>query len=238
MVKNHLKKLNAPNSWRIDKKSTKYVTRPNSGAHRLGLGLSLNTLFRDLLKYCKTTKEVKSILKDKEVLVDGKRRYDSKYLIGFMDVLSIPSIKEHYRIVFSKKGKLTPIKIKESEAGIKLSKIINKKIIGKNKIQLNLSDGRNIILKESKHKVGDSVVISIPKQEIKEHLKIEKGVLVHFIGGKYVGKIGTINEIKDGIIFVKVDDKDIQTSKKYAFVIGDKKPSIKIDGKNEQDERN
>ena len=67
---------------------------------------------------------------------------------------------------------------------------------------------------------------------------MEKGALVHFTGGKYIGKIGNINEIKDGIIFVKIDDKDIQTSKKYAFVIGDKKLSITMDSKNEQDERN
>jgi len=237
MVKNHLKRLVAPKSWRIDKKSTVYVTRPKPGAHSFELGIPLNILFKDVLRYCKTTKEVKSILQDKEVLVDGKRRYDSKSIIGFMDVLSIPSLNEYYRVFLNNKGKITAEKIKKNEAEIKISKIIGKSILGKNKIQLNLSDGRNIILKESKHKVGDSLLINVPKQEIKEHLKLEKNNLVMFLGGKYIGRTGVIDEIKKDVIEVMIENKKIQTAKRYAFVIGERKSAIEISGKNEQNER-
>jgi len=237
MVKNHLKRLVVPKSWRIDKKSTVFVTRPNAGAHSFELGLPLNILFKDILKYCKTTKEVKSILQDKEVLVDGKRRHDSKSVIGFMDVLSIPSLNEFYRICLNNKGKLIAVKINKNESELKISKIINKKILDKNKVQLNLSDGRNIILKETKYKVGDSLLITIPKQEIKQDIKLEKDKLVVFLGGKYIGNIGTIDEIKKDIIIVKINEKKVQTAKRYAFVVGEKKPAIEISGKNEQNER-
>lgn len=237
MVKNHIKRLTVPNTWRIDKKSTVYVTRPNPGAHSFELGMSLNILFKDILKFCKTTKEVKAILQDKEILVDGKRRYDYKAMIGFMDVLSIPSLKENYRIILNDKGHLETLKIKNNEAELKISKIINKRVLGKNKVQVNISDGRNLILKDSKYAVGDSLLITLPKQEVKEHLKLEKGALVIFLGGKFIGQIATIEEVKGDIVLAKIADKPIETVKRYCFVVGEKKPAIEISGKNEQNER-
>ena len=233
-----MKRLTVPKTWKTDKKSTVYITRPNSGAHSMGLGMSLNLLFKDILKYCKTTKEVKAILNDKEVLVDGKRRYDEKFMIGFMDVVSIPSINEYYRILLNKKGKLVAIKTKKNESELKISKIINKSILGKNKIQLNFSDGKNIIVKDSKHKVGDSLLITLPKQEIKEHFKLEKNNFVMFTGGNSIGSLGEIDEIKGDLIIINIDKKKVQTSKKYAFVVGEKKPALDLSGKNEQNERN
>ncbi len=238
MVKNHIKKLTVPRSWLTDKKSNKYITKPNAGSHPFGLGVSINMLFKDMLKYCKTSKEVKSILKNKEVLVDGKRRYDHRHIIGFMDVLSIPEIKEHYVILLNKKGKLIAKEIKKKDSEIKISKIINKKILGKNKIQINMSDGRNIILKKDEYKVGNSLVLSIPKQEIKECLKLDKGAFVIIIGGKYTGSMGTVEEIKDNLVKLKSNGEDVKTIRKYIFVIGNKKPIIDISDNNEQNEGN
>ncbi len=238
MVKNHIKKLTVPRSWITDKKSNKYIIRPNAGAHPFELGVSINMLFKDMLRYCKTSKEVKSILKNKEVLVDGKRRYDHRYVVGFMDVLSIPSIKEQYIIFLNKKGKLVAQEIKKKDSEIKISKIINKKLLGKNKIQINLNDGRNIILKKDEYKVGDSLVLTLPKQEVKEHIRMDKGAFVMIIGGKYKGSTGTIEEIKENLVMLKTNGKDVKTIKRYVFVIGDKKPIIDISGNNEQNEGN
>ena len=231
-----MKRLTVPKTWRVEKKSTKYITRPKSGAHSFELGMSLNILFKDILKFCKTTKEVKAILQDKEILVDGKRRYDYKAMIGFMDVLGIPSLKEYYRIILNDKGNLETLKIKSNEAELKISKIINKRALGKNKVQINMSDGRNLILKDSKYAVGDSLLITLPKQEVKEHLKLDKGAIVTFLGGKFIGQIATIEEVKGSIILAKITDKPIETVKRYCFVVGEKKPAVKISGKNEQDE--
>jgi len=185
-------------------------------------------LFKDVLGYCKTTKEVKSILQDKEVLVDGKRRYDYRYIIGFMDILSIPSINEHFRIVFDEKGRLVPIKIKKDETEQKIVKINGKTVMGKNKVQLNLNDGRNILVKDTKYKVGDSLLIKVPSQEIIQHIKMEKGNQAILIGGKHRALIGEIEEIKDNKIILKTDNKKIQTLKKFIFILGDKKPLVSL----------
>ena len=75
MVKKHLKTLTVPVSWPIKRKGQTFVMRPLPGkAYSLGLPLSI--IFKDILKYCKTSNEVKTILRDKEILVDGKRIKD------------------------------------------------------------------------------------------------------------------------------------------------------------------
>jgi len=226
MGKKHLKRLTAPKTWKIERKKTVFITRPNPGAHKYELGMPINLVFKDLLNYCKTSKEVKAILHDKEILVDGARRKDPRFVVGFMDVFSIPVTKEDFRMLLDKKGKLSLIKIKKNEADVKISKIKNKKIIGKHMIQLNLSDGRNILVKDSKYKVSDSLLIKIPEQEIKEVIKLEKGAFVILIGGKHIGLKGEVEDIKDGTITVKIDEESIQTKKDYAFAVGHKKAAI------------
>jgi small subunit ribosomal protein S4e len=228
MGKKHFKRLTAPRTWKIERKKTIFITRPNPGAHKYELGMPINLIFKDLLNYCKTSKEVKAILNDKDVLVDGTRRKDPRFIVGFMDVFSIPVTKEDFRMILDKKGKLSLIKIKKNEADVKISKIKNKKIIGKNKIQLNLSDGRNILLKDDKYRVSDSLVIKIPEQEIKEAIKLEKGAFVILIGGKHMGLNGEVEEIKENTITVKIGDEQIQTKKDYAFAVGHKKAAISL----------
>lgn len=228
MVKNHLKRIAAPNSWNIKKKENKFIIRPAPGAHPLKFGMPLLTILRDILRYANTKKEAKIILNHKEIIIDGKRRKDCKFLTGIMDVIKIPETKEQFRVLINEKGKLIikPINNKESE--IKLSKITNKQKLGKNKIQLNLSDGRNIIIKENKYQTGDTLVISIPDQNIKEHIKFEKNKLIYLIDGKHAGKSGTLEEIKEDKIIFKSKNKKFETLKKYALIIGDKKPVITL----------
>ena len=64
MVKRHLSRLTAPKSWPIKRKSTKWITRPHPGPHTLKNCMSLNIVLKNILKYAKTTKEVKKILDD------------------------------------------------------------------------------------------------------------------------------------------------------------------------------
>lgn len=228
MGKKHMKRLVAPKTWRIERKKTKFITRPNPGAHSYALGMPLNLIFKDVLNHCKTSKEVKDVLKDKEILVDGIRRKEVRFIIGFMDVLSIPVLKEEYRMLLDKKGKLNLIKIKKNEADLKISKIKGKKVLGKNKIQLNLSDGKNLLVKENKYRVSDSLLLKIPEQTIKEIIKLEKGAIVILTGGKHIGLVGEVEEIKDKVIIIKIENELLETKKDYAFAVGNKKAAISL----------
>ncbi|MBR9675775.1 30S ribosomal protein S4e [Candidatus Woesearchaeota archaeon] len=229
MVKSHLKRIATPKTWKIKRKKNVFVTRPKPGAHKISMGVSLNTFFKEVLRYCKTTKEVRQILHNKEVLVDGKRRKNPRFLVGLMDVVSIPSIKENYRLVLSDKGVLTHLKIEGKEANLKPSKIMNKTLIKEGKVQLNLSDGRNILLKKDSYKTGDTLLFELPSQKIVKHLKLGVGSYVVLGRGKHAGMGGVVSEIKDNdISFKNKDGEVLKTKKAYAFVVGEKKAEIKI----------
>ncbi len=228
MVKNHLKRLNMPSSWQIKRKIIRWVTRPNPGAHALEFGLSINTFLKEITGLASSTREVRNILYNKEIFVDGKIRDERKFIVGLMDVVSVPKMNKHYRIAFNSKGKLTAVPIKEEESKIKLSKIKNKSLV-KGKTQLNLSDGRNILVDKDDFKVGDSVVIELPSQKIKQSVKLEKGALIYLTGGKHTSDIGKVEDISSRkITFKSNTGETYQTLKKYAFVVGKDKPLVSL----------
>lgn len=229
MVKQHLKRIFSPRTWPIKKKTRVFVTRPNPGAHKYNNGISINTFFKELLKYCKTTKEVKQILNNKEILVDGKIRKDYRHIVGLMDVVAIPETKEYFRLIINEKGKISYVKVDQNDALIKVCKINNKKILKKGLFQINFTDGRNMIVKKNDYKTNDSLVLDLPKQNVKEHLKFEVGCKILLIGGKHIGKVAELTEIEDSKIFFVSDKKKYETSKRHAFVIGNKKFELKLE---------
>ena len=134
MVERHLSRLATPKTWNVKRKGIKWITRPNPGSHSFKLGIPINVLLRDMLKLARTTKEVKNILNNQEVLIDGIRKKDHKQIIGLMDVISIPKIKKNFRILLSNKGKIIAIPIDDKEAKIKPAQIKGKTVIKKGKI--------------------------------------------------------------------------------------------------------
>ena len=115
-MKNHLKRIASPRTWAIDRKNNKFITRPRPGAHSFENGLALGVIIRDHLKLASTMSEVKKTLNNNEVLVDGKRRKDHRYLIGLFDVLKIA--KKSYRIIFDRKGRIIVTEISEKDKNI------------------------------------------------------------------------------------------------------------------------
>ncbi|KAK9752818.1 40S ribosomal protein S4, partial [Basidiobolus ranarum] len=118
--KKHLKRLNAPKHWMLDKLTGTYAPRPSSGPHKLRECLPLVIFLRNRLKYALTKKEVQSILMQRLVKVDGKVRTDTTYPSGFMDVLSIEQTGEHFRLDYDTKGRFTVHRISAEEANYKL----------------------------------------------------------------------------------------------------------------------
>ena len=140
MVKNHLKATKAPITWTLKRKNVKFVIRPLPGK-QMKFSMPIALVFKNLLNKVTTTKEVKYILNNQEVLVDGKRKYDVKDVVGLFDVLSLKKSKENFRILLNEHGKLIAVSIDNKEAGIKLQRVEDKTIMKKGLVQLNLSDG-------------------------------------------------------------------------------------------------
>lgn len=210
-----------------------FVTSVRPGTHPKGRSLALSVVIRDMLGLAKTTREARVILREGRIKVDGKVVKDPRRGIGFMDVISIPAINKHYRVVYDQMRRLALRETSEPE--FKLCRVQNKTMTKKG-LQLNLHDGRNILIKEGKYKTGDTLKVALPTQKILDRYPMEKGSIAYVFGGKHAGEMGNIVEILPGtltrepLVTLKAGDKEFQTSKEYAFVIGTKTPAIKLEG--------
>lgn len=210
----------------FDKKSAEWMTKPNPGPHPNKHCIGLAVLLRDVLKVAKTSREAHRILTNRMVEVDGKVRVEEKFPVGLMDIVSIPKSGKHYRILLDKKGRLIPVEIKKEDVSSKLLRVIKKHTISKGKINITLHDGRNMVADNHIH-VGDSIVVSLPKPELKSHLKREKGARCLVVEGKHAGSIVSLKDIiqrkggKPPEAVVQQDKEEFITVARYLFVVGD-----------------
>ncbi|MFA4917364.1 MAG: 30S ribosomal protein S4e [Syntrophales bacterium] len=229
-MKRHLKRLAAPASWNIKRKSTKFIARPFPSGHPLNMCISLNLLLTEMAGYAKTTKEVKAIMQN-DISVNGRKRTDHRSPVGFLDVIEIQKINEALRIILDKNGKIAYIKIPEKEAAIKVCKIIGKTMMHGKKLQLNLNDGQNFTITNEKYNVGDSVVVDFKKNAIIEHLPFEKNMTVFLTEGKQKGSIGKIVEMDAETVTIKLQTgNEYKTKKSATFVVGKEHPAVTVQG--------
>lgn len=231
MVKKHLKRHATPKTWQIKRKGITFITRPNPGAHSMGTGISMNLLLK-VMGHAKTTMEVKRLLQSREVLVDGKRVTDQRFMAGLMDVVSIPSTGKNYRIVLGKGGKITFIEIDSKESMLKPCKVTGKTMIKGGKLQINLFDGKNIISEKGDCLRGDTLVIEMPKNTVKEKISLEKGAYILLTAGKHIADRGVVEGVqKNKVIYKSESGKTTTTLREYAFAIGREKPAVAVDKK-------
>ena len=229
MGKKIMKRLAAPKTWPVERKKTKLITKPLPGPHRIELCVPLNILLKEILNYAGTTREVKKLLSTNEIKVDGRVRKNPRFQVGIFDTLEFANINEHYRMLLNRKGYLELIKISKEEASTKPCKIIKKSMVN-GKLQLNLYDGKNILVDKNDYKSGDTVMISLPDQKISKHLKLESRSTILLLGGKHTGEVGHVENIIGNRIVYKSQKGDlIETSKDYAFVVGEQKSQIKLE---------
>ncbi|MFH1978509.1 MAG: 30S ribosomal protein S4e [Candidatus Aenigmatarchaeota archaeon] len=220
----HLKRYAMPRNWPVEVKKKIFIVRPMPGPHAINRCIPLKILIKDSLDYADTSREAKKIITSGKVKVDGVIRRDVKFPVGLMDVIELPDAKEAYRVVLNRRGII--LKKIKSDSDKKLCLIKNKVSVKKGHFQLNLHDGRNILLKTGAdaYKTGDSIVIQLSDNKILKHYKLEKGVPAFIYAGKNMGVSGTIKEIKKkktmvekSVIIFKTDEKEMETLKGYVF---------------------
>jgi small subunit ribosomal protein S4e len=230
----HQKRIAAPRSWKIKRKVSYWSVGPVSGPHPKDRSMPLLLLVRDMLKLADNSREAKRILNEGKVVVNGKVRKEHKFPIGIFDILSIPQLKAHYMALLDKKGKLSLIKIDEEAASRKLCRVDGGRMIKAGKRQLNLHDGRNILPGERREeiKTHDSLLISVPENEILQHFAYEAGNKVVVIGGKHSAETGEIEEIRKtasfdpNVVRIKQAERSFETIEDYVFVVGKEKIEI------------
>lgn len=229
----HLKRLNAPKVLQLHRKERNWTIKASPGPHKLEKSVPLGMIIRDHLSLTDNLKETKKIIADGEVLVDGAVRKDYKFPCGLMDVISIPKSKKDYRVLYNRRGKITLKEIKPADAKWKLCRIENKHIIKDKKIQINLHDGRNQLVKKDEYKTGDVLKLSFKDNKIEDAFKFEKGNVAMIIGGSHIGEIANIEGVeviessKPNLAKMK-GAAEFTTLQKYVFPIGKNKPIIEV----------
>ena len=199
----HQTRETIPKEWPLTRKGRKYVV-----VSRQRNGIPLLVVLRDMLKLGRTRKEIKKILNEGNIAVNGKMRKDERFSLLVFDILAIKKINKNYRIILSKR-KFQAEEIKEKDASKRICRINGKKVLGKNKIQLNLNNGNNIICNE-KARIGDSVVIDLNEKKIIKILPMQKNAKVFISVGKHKGESGVIKDIKEKAAIIESDKKNVE----------------------------
>ena len=193
----HLTRKAAPINLPIAKKGSKYLVRAASHTYQ---SVPVLIAVRDMLKLASSLREVKHMIHNKLLKINGKLVRDYKESIT---LFSIFEADKSYilSILPTEKFTFTP-----SSSSTRLTKITSRTLVSNNKIQLNLHDCTNIIGKENM-KVGDSLMLD-SGNKVKSHIPLEKGSSAFIIKGYFAGKIGKIESISGKQVKIKVEKEE------------------------------
>jgi small subunit ribosomal protein S4e len=226
----------------IKRKHGTFFIKPTPGPHPSRFSLPLLHIVRDLLKIVDNHREAKKLIGLGYFKIDGKIVEDKNYPVGLMDVLSIEKMKKYYRILPDSHYGLILHEISADESIFKLCRITQKTTVKGGNIQLNLHDGRNILIlvkdprnpKEDIYNRMDVLKISIPEQEILKVLKFQEGSLAVIMSGKNIGQVGKIISIlkrygpKASTVSIQHNSEHTETLYDYTFIVGEEQSEISM----------
>ena len=235
----HLKRLAAPEFWPVLRKEAKWVVKPSPGPHPVSRAIPMLIVVRDILGFARTGREARKLVAEGHFKVDGRVRRDYKFPVGLMDVIEVVDTGEFFRVVPVPVKVLFPVPITREEASFKLCRIEDKTTTKGGRIQLNLHDGKNIVVDAEegrKFMTMSTVKISIPDYKLLDYIPAEKGVVAVVIGGINVGRVGRIMNVSKGMRhyrkLVLLEDLasgvNFYTTLDKIIVIGTSKPEITL----------
>ena len=247
----HQKRLAAPISYPVARKPYKFTFHGEAGAHGIkdANSIPLGIILREILGFAKTKRDLKFILNKRQVFVDNRPIISPRWMVGPNDVLSIPSIDVYYRMTpwpGRRHVKLLPIDKKDSSW--KLCVITNKHTLTGGDLQLNLDDGRNILIKKddkdfSKYNTKGTLKLEIPSQKVLAYYPFELNSPVLIVRGTNTGLSGKLSYIEKrigknrSIAIVEAGDDKIITAMENIIIAGKDKIEIPVfDASKEQAE--
>lgn len=228
-----LKRRASPRSWPLPRKGTKWIKRVAPGPHAQDASVPLVLVLRDILKIANSAREVRILLREGKVTLDGKVVKDPARGVGLMDVLTLAAPQgQSYRMLRDRRGKLQLVKIAAAEAKFKIGRISSKHSVPGGKVALTLHDGRNILVEpKSEYRVGDSLRLEVPSQKVAQRLPLATNMLVFIAGGSHVGELAKVDRIEvlsspePNRVHLK---EGFSTIKEYVYVVGSDTPLIQL----------
>ena len=231
--RNKMKRLAAPRSWDISRKSNRFVFKPLPGPHPMAAAYPLGVVIRDLASMARLSKELKLMMKAGKVRVDGKERKTPRFPVGLFNVVSVPLEGVDFRLVPSPKG-LSLAKVDADEAKKKLCSVSTKVKVKGGHVQYGLHDGRSILNDDMDLSLGDAVLIEVPSQKVLGEAKLAKGSLGLVLTGERAGQLGRIADVKKGTIsrekMVKITlpSGEAEIPSRLVFPVGTDAPMITV----------
>jgi small subunit ribosomal protein S4e len=219
MTKNHLKARAAPRTWNIPRKDAVFVVRPNPGSQGMETTLPLGLLLRQL-GVGTTKKEINHLLKSTPTTVNGVRRWDYRFGVGLMDTVTIGDTA--VVLTMDEQGRLAPKTIDAKSAAQKQAQVRGIAPVRGGKLQLALTDGRTTLIGEkdaAKYPRGATVVVSVPKGEIRAVHTLAPKAHVLLVSGKHRGTRGTVESIDGQHVVITTAQGPISTTRRAAFVL-------------------
>ncbi|KAG0417181.1 40S ribosomal protein S4, partial [Dictyocoela roeselum] len=221
-------RLAAPKSWLLDKNGGVYAPRPSTGPHRLDECIPLCLLLSRKLGYAQNSREVKHIMKNRMVRINGKVRTDPRFPVGIMDILDIPKTGETFRLLYNTSGRFFLHKLDNPE-NFTITKVA-KRVVRKGKVPyIYTEDGGSFRYCPLEINVGDSVKVDIESRKIVDYLPVAEGNIAYLTRGKNMGCAGTIVGIDKDIVKIRdVNGRYFSTLKKNLLVIGNEQSWISL----------
>ncbi len=205
----HLKRQKTTTKLPIPRKGTKYIARALSD---IKTSVSVVMAVRDMLKLAKTTAEVKRMIHQKLLKINGRLVKDHRESIKLFNIFEADKT---YILTLLPTRKFALEETKNKD--IRPCKVINKTLTKNNVLQLNLHDGSNVISKD-KISVGDTLYLDL-SGKIKKHIALDKGKEALIILGKYIGLKGKIKSVENNLIEISFEDKSAILNKRQAIAL-------------------
>ncbi len=229
----HQKRLSAPRIYPIQRKNNTFVST-SIGPHAKDTSLPLVVVMRDVLQVAETAKEVRKIIHNGDVLVDGRVPPNPRFAIGFMDVISLPKLGESYRFLITENGAELREVQAEEDAERKICRITGKTSLKNGETQIGLHDGKTLVYNEDCACRG-SIVLAVPNHTVESYLPFTEGAAAYITNGKHRGEHATIKNIRtvtgsrpNVVVLEDSNGEEFETVEDYVFVIGEDEPVIHV----------
>jgi len=204
----HIKRHAVSTKVPLTRKGTKYIALASSHKDN---SVPVLIAVRDMLKLAKTAKEVKEMIKEKVLKINGRVVSDYHESIKLFNIFEAgkPYV---LTILSTKRFAFEPSKSQE-----RLCKIIGKTQVSKDTFQINCHDGSNLVTKD-KIAMGDTLILDF-SGKLKKHISLDKGKVVFIFSGKYTGKNAKVVSIEGQTATLKIEGTDSQTQLNKSQII-------------------
>jgi small subunit ribosomal protein S4e len=134
-------------------------------------------------------------------------------------------------MLVDRRGRMNLQPVEAPEATWKLCRIENKTIVRGGKTQINLHDGRNLLLAKDAHKTGTTLKLGVPGQKVLAHFDLAEGATALITGGKHVGELGhvlAVQKTRNPRANVVTFKEGFSTDIDKVFVVGKEAAEVKV----------